>query len=242
MLDRPQRNAILLTDEAGEGHWKLGAFPAGDGLGVMIGWTVESPEGGVPTSVSSTLIRAMSTYGRITFPCSTVQSPATDSWTTADPDATARLPIAPQGWRRLLTWGKMPTIQLLSTRRSDLAHVLFDDPYYQWWNASQFALVSCPAETPPTKLSPLPHELFEDNWSQAVPQLTASGVDMILRAGVDGEVCGLAFRSTSVRRQFETMFDMAAAEYGFSVSRVSYRAFGEILSKALDNPISPDAK
>jgi hypothetical protein len=233
MLDGAYRSAILLTDGPGERHWQLGAFPAGDGLGVMVGWTVESPEGGVPTSVARVLARAMARYGRITFPCSVGPLGDGDSWRMRGEDAVARRAIATQGvWRRLLSGGASTTIPLLSTRREDAALDLFEDPYFQWWNASQFALVSRPPEVPPPLVSPLPSELFEENWPNAIALLQAAGVDIIMRSGVDGDVCGLAFRSSSIRSEFEGMLDAAAAECGLVVRTVSNAAFGQILSEA----------
>lgn len=233
MLERAYINAILLTEEPGERHWQLGAFPAGDGLGLMIGWTVESPEGGVPTSAATALVRAMTRCGRITFPKSIKSSGDRDSWQKQGDDEVARLAIATQNpWRRLLPGGALTTISLLSTRREEVAVDLFEDPYFQWWNASQFALVSRPPEMPPRLASPLPAELFEDNWPEAMARLQAAGVDMIMRSGVDGDVCGLAFRSRSTRSDFERVLNTAADECGLVVRTVSNSAFGQILSEA----------
>jgi hypothetical protein len=235
MSDGAYRSAILLTDDPGERHWGLGAFPTGDGLGVMVGWTVESPEGGVPTSVARVLVRAMARYGRITFPFSAGPAGDGDSWRMRGDDAVARPAIATQGfWRRLLSGGSSTTIPLLSTRREDAALDLFEDPFFQWWNASQFVLVSRPPEVPPPLASPLPSELFEENWPNAIPLLQAAGVEIIIRSGVDGDVCGLAFLASSTRSEFEGMLDMAAAECGLIVHTVSNKAFGEILSEALN--------
>lgn len=233
MSERAYISAILLTDEPGERHWELGAFPTGDGLGVMVGWTVESPEGGVPASVAAVLVRAMARCGRITFPCSIKPSGDSDSWQKRGEDEVARLAIATQSsWRRLLSGVALTTIPLLSTRREDAARDLFEDPYFQWWNASQFALVSRPLEVPPRLASPLPSELFEENWPEAIARLQAAGVEMIMRSGVDGDVCAIAFRSSSIRSEFEGMLDTAAAEFGLVVRTVSNAAFGQILSEA----------
>lgn len=81
--------AILLTDEAGERHWRLGPFPAGDGLGVMLGWTLEDPEGGVPKSVARAFARAMVRFGRVTFPCSSRPSTKGDEWRRRGEDEVA---------------------------------------------------------------------------------------------------------------------------------------------------------
>jgi len=225
-------DAVLLTDEVGEPHWRLGTFPSGDGLGVMVGWTVENPEGGVPTSVAHALVRAMARYGRITFARSIEPLGEGDSWRMNGEDALARRAILSQGaWRRLL-FGGASTVPLLSTRHEDAALELFGDPYFQWWNASQFALVSRPPEVPPPLGSPLPSELFEDNWAEAIGPLRAAGVEIVMRSGVDGDVCGLAFGSREIRNDFESVLEAAAAEFGLVVIAVSCADFGQILSDA----------
>ena len=233
MLEEADRSTILLTGEPGECHWQLGAFPAGDGLGVMAGWTVESPDGGVPASVVRVFAEAMARYGRITFPCSVGSLGSGDSWRMRGEDAVSRPAIAARGaWRRLLSRVAPAKIPLLSTRRVDAALDLFEDPFYQWWNASQFALVSRPPEVPPPLVSPLPSALFEENWPNAIALLQAAGVEIIMRSGVDGDVCGLAFRSSSARSEFEGLLHTAAAGCGLAVRTLSNAAFGKILSKA----------
>jgi hypothetical protein len=234
MLEKADRSTILLTSEPGEWHWQLGAFPARDGLGVMAGWTVESPEVGVPASVARVFASAMARYGRITFPCSVGSLGGGDAWRMRGEDAVSRPAIGAQGaWRRLLSRVAPAKIPLLSTRREDAVLGLFEDPHFHWWNASQFALVSRPPEVPPPLLSPLPSELFEENWPNAIALLRAAGVEIIMRSGVDGNVCGLAFRSSPIRAEFEGMLRAAAAHGGLAVRTVSNAAFGQILSEAL---------
>lgn len=76
MLELGYRNAILLAwdvDASKERQWELGPFSSSDGLRVIAGWTVASEEGGVPPAVARTFARAMTRYGRVTFPCSTIE-------------------------------------------------------------------------------------------------------------------------------------------------------------------------
>ncbi len=233
MLENADRSMIVLIGEPAERHWQLGAFPAGDGLGVIAGWTVESPDGGVPASVARALAGAMARYGRITFPRSVGSLGSGDSWEIQGEDPVSRPAIAARGaWRRLLSRVAPAKIPLLSTRREDAALDLFEDPYFQWWNASQFALVSRPPEVPPPLVSPLPFELFEENWPNAIALLQTAGVEIIMRSGVDGDVCGLAFCSSSARSEFEGMLHAAAADCGLAVRTLSNAAFGQILSEA----------
>jgi hypothetical protein len=58
---------------------------------------------------------------------------------------------------------------------------------------------------------------------------------MIMRSGVDGDVCGMAFRSSPTRSEFEGMLGAAAAEFGLVVRTVPNPAFGQILSEALSS-------
>ncbi len=199
---------IVLTGDPAERYWQLGAFPAGDGLGVMAGWTLESPGGGVPAKVARVLAGAMARYGRITFPCSVGSLGSGDSWQMQGEDAVSRPAIAARGaWRRLLSRVAPAKIPLLSTRREDAALHLFEDPYFQWWNASQFALVSRPPEVPPPLVSPLPFELFEEIWPNAFALLRAAGVEIIMRSvdwrsaqtrhGASSKECSTQWRQTA---------------------------------------------
>ena len=61
--------------------------------------------------------------------------------------------------------------------------------------------------------------------------LEAAGVEIIMRSGLDGDVCGLAFRSVPVRREFEEILHTVAADRGLAVRTVSNAAFGQILSE-----------
>ncbi len=234
MLEKADRSMIVLTGDPAERYWQLGAFPAGDGLGVMAGWTLESPGGGVPAKVARVLAGAMARYGRITFPCSVGSLGSGDSWQMQGEDAVSRPAIAARGaWRRLLSRVAPAKIPLLSTRREDAALDLYDDPSFQRWNASQSALVSRPPDVPPPHVSPLPFEHFEENWPNAIALLQAAGVEIIMRSGVDGDVCGLAFCSNSARSEFEGMLHTVAADCGLAVRTLSNAAFGQILPEAL---------
>jgi hypothetical protein len=227
MSETADRSAILITDEPGNGLWELGAFPIGDGLGMMVGWTVESPECGIPPRVARVLARAMVRYGRVTFPSSIGPLGHGDAWLSWGEDAVACPAIASQGawrWRRPLNL--LTTIPLLSTCREDVVFNLFDDPDFPWWHSGQFALLSRPPDTPPPLVSPLPFELFSDDWPKAIGPLSAAGVEIVMRSGVDGDACGVAFQSHTIRRAFVGMLETAASGDGFVVRSVSYAAFG----------------
>src|SRR5262245_14104239 len=142
MLELGYRNAILLTwdgDAATRGQWELGPFPSGDGLGVMAGWTVASEEGGVPPAVARTFARAMTRYGRVTFPCSTIEAPSGDKqdaeacWRQVRAEGDDHALFAQGvgkgggsgGWDRLFSFGgalgggKTAVVSLLSTLQEE---------------------------------------------------------------------------------------------------------------------------
>jgi len=259
MLERGYRNAILLTsdvDAATGGHWELGPFPLSNGLGVMAGWTVASDEGGVPPAVAQAFARAMTRYGRVTFPCSTIDAPARDRrdgetrWrqvqAKGDNHALFAQEAAGEGggsgaWDRLFSVGrglgaeKTAVVSLLSTLQEEtVAELLFEDPHYQWWNASQLALVSRPPEKLPESPWRFVGKLFEDGWAAvAAAAAAATLVEVVMRSGVDGDVCGFVFANAEVRRVFEGLLEVAAAEDGLVVRTVSCADFAQLLSEAL---------
>jgi hypothetical protein len=144
------------------------------------------------------------------------------------------------GWDRLfsvrggLGGGKTAVVSLLSTlQEKTVAELLFEDPYYQWWNTSQFALVSRPPEKLPARPWRFVAELFEEGWAGVAAAAAAGGaVEAVMRSGVDGDVCGLVFGNAEVRREFEGLLEAAAAENGLVVRTVSYADFGQLLAEA----------
>lgn len=207
----------------------------------MLGWTVPSPEGGVPEPVGRAIVRALLRSGRVTFPCS-IQSHVDSvgevgrphDWRARGDDAIATFQVAGGGlFHRLATMGR-PPLTLLSTRREAAALELFEDPVFEWWNAAQFALVSRPPEIPPRLPPQLPSEIVGDDWTSTLADLEGAGVEMMLRSGVDGDVCGVAFRSRALRDEFEGQLENSAAECGLAVRRVSSVAFGDLLAEALN--------
>jgi hypothetical protein len=138
--------------------------------------------------------------------------------------------------------GKGGGWDLLSTLQEEtVAELLFEDPYYQWWNATQFALVSRPPEKLPARPWRFVGELFEKGWAGVAAAAAAGGaVEAVMRSGVDGDVCGLVFANAEVRRAFEGLLEAAAAEDGLVVRTVSYTDFGQLLSEALtEGPATP---
>jgi hypothetical protein len=130
--------------------------------------------------------------------------------------------------------GKRAVVSLLSTLQEEtVAELLFEDPYYQWWNASQFALVSRPPDKLPARPLRFVGGLFEEGWASVATAATAGGtVEAVMRSGVDGDVCGFVFANAEVRRAFEGLLE-AATENGLVVRTVSYADFRELLSEAL---------
>jgi hypothetical protein len=145
------------------------------------------------------------------------------------------------GWNRLfsvgrgLGGGKTAVVSLLSTLQEEtVAELLFEDPYYQWWNASQLALVSRPPEKLPARPWRFVGELFGEEWAGIAAAAGAGwAVEAVMRSGVDGDVSGLVFANAEVRRGFEGLLEAAAEEDGLVVRTVSCADFGQLLSEAL---------
>lgn len=259
MLELGYRNAILLAwdlDATTERQWELGPFSSGDGLRGIVGWTVASEEGGVPPAVARTFARTMTRYGRVTFPCSTIEVQSEDKqdveecWRLVRAKGDDHALFAREAGTggsssrkgrglfsigRGLGGGKTAVISLLSTLQEEtVAGLLFEDPYYQWWNASQFALMSQPTKSLPARPWSFVGELFREGWGGVAAAAEAGGaVDAVMRSGVDGDVCGLVFANVEVRRAFEALLEAAAAEHGLMVRTVSYADFGQLLSEGL---------
>jgi hypothetical protein len=249
-LELGHRNAILLTgdvDTATGGLWGLGSFASYDGLRVMAGWTIASEEGGVPPVVARTFARAMTRYGRVTFPCSTIDTHSEDKqgvdarWCQVRAKGDDNAFFAQAGERRSrLSLGRLGNrktsgVSLLSTLQEEtVSELLFEDPYYQWWNASQFALMSRRTDTLPIAAWRFVGELFEEAWADVAAAAEAKGMmEAVMRSGVDGDICGLVFANAEVRRTFEALLQGAAAEHGLVLRTVSFAEFGQLLSEAL---------
>jgi hypothetical protein len=235
MADTAGTAAILVCHDARAAHWQLGSLPPRDGAFALIGWTIDDADGGIPVRVVHTLARALVRYGRVTFACDAIARPASAGWHERDEDYIGifkiKEPRAPRA--RLGNLFRSSQIPLLSTAREEMAHLLFDDAVYQWWNQSQFALLSTsPASAP--NFPALPGDLFEPDWTDTLSDLKESGVDAVLRPGVDGDVAGLLASSNQVRAEIEEAIQRAAGDLGLAFHVVPEQEFAVSLLTAVD--------
>ena len=185
---------FFICREPRGGHWQLGSLPPETGHMTLIGWrrSPVSPDAGVPQTIATVLARALTAVARVTFPCSTVDSRATDDWSPVADDLGRAL-----GRRGLL--GRVQeavtrapaTILLLSTRRPEAVARLFDDARYPWWLQGQVGLLSAREAAPPDCDRLALTDLLGDDWASRIASLARSGVLGILRPGVDGDLAGL---------------------------------------------------
>ena len=240
MVDGANGRAVIVCADASGPQWQLGPLPPGDGAFALIGWTFEDTDGGVPSPVVQTIARALVKYGRVTFPCASVPVTEAGGWSAWHDDFTTTMQLAGRG-ARLRDLFRSRRVTLLSTLREESARRLFDDPFYQWWNQAQFALLSRPAERPPNILEePAGSDLFDSRWLAAITDLKGRGVDAILRPGVDGDVLGVLCSSRDVRSEVEELVALAATDFQLAFRRVAEEDFASLLSTTADN--SPEAQ
>jgi hypothetical protein len=185
------------------------------------------------------LARAFVRFGRVTFPCSTLKLTDNRDWHEFNGDYVANPKLGTTGhWADALTGLFRPAaLPLLSTNREASVYALFDDPFYQWWNASQFALLSQPPESPPDLASESfsPSDLLGDQWAKTLAGFTRGGVKAILRPGVDGDVIGLLCSSPEFRDEIEAKIQMAANECGLGFRLLPEAAFAASLLTVKDD-------
>ncbi len=234
MTDTQRNEAILLSNDATGTHWQLGPLPPRAGEFTLLGWTLVNHDGGVPDPVVNVLACALVQCGRVTFPCSAVPMPQSLGWRSEQADFVGTFPLrAVRGWRIFLAalCGRSE-LPLLSTTREEAVHGLFDDPAYPWHYQGQFALLSRPAAIPPnlSVLGEIPGNIIEPDWADALSELRGTGVESIIRPGVDGSVVGLLCTSHELRQEVEESIYYAASTFGLACRHLSEEAFAASLA------------
>jgi hypothetical protein len=225
---------VFITHDTPGPQWQLGSPSLELGAFALIGWDSDEMEGGVPAPVVTALARTLTTFGRVTFACSTVSAPNTPGWQMHGSDFIARYRTRSILERITARFsGCWPAdLVLLSTTSEQIVRRLFDDAGYPWWNQAQFALISSTGEPSPDfdKIAFDPAALFESEWSEGFGSLQRLGVQAILRPGVDGDVAGLLCASSELRNGFEAILSPLAADLGMSLQYVSEAEFAEALA------------
>ena len=186
--------SILVCRDARAAHWQLGPLPPDHGRLTLITWTRSeaTPDSGVPAGIASVLARAWTEIARVTFPSSDPGVTATEAWSPSD-----------AGLVRALTGGGIldrtravvrrtsVAETLISTRQPDIVSRVFGDPGFPWWLQGQVVLLSDPEAAPPDVDEARLFGLLEDDWAHRSAALAATGVQGVVRPGVDGAVVGL---------------------------------------------------
>ena len=188
------RTSIFACRDARGPHWQLGPLPPAAGRLTLIGWShsAERHDAGVPDEVAGVLARAMTSVGRVTFLCSSVQSAATSSWSPLGDDLIRALTGKGFGARLVAKLRGTPSdITLTSTRRPETAMRLFDDAGFPWWLQGQVVLLSESDAPPPDIDEEVLLALSEEDWTKHAASLAPVGIEGVARPGVDGDVVGL---------------------------------------------------
>jgi len=224
MPELEESQLILLARVAVAQHWQLGRLPPPHGSFILIGWKPGGEDGGSPHHAVKTMARALSSFGQVVIPSSSVSGDESFDWRRDGVDQVACLRVSGRPGRSLLT--------LRCTEGEHSIRSMFEDPVYPWWYQGQFALL-CRRGTPPPDLEILSGFvgiLLSDNWTSALAQLQVSGVLAVLRPGVDGDVAGLHCASDEVREELERCIEQAARACGVACQILSEADFMERLT------------
>ena len=186
--------SILACRGARGSQWQLGSLPPAHGRLTLLGWTQahDAVDAGVPPAVAGLMARALTSTGRVTFPCSFANPVAPGAWLPWDGDMVRALTgrgLAARIAAKLK--GTPQDITLICTRRPETALRLFDDAAFPWWMQGQVAVLSEPVSPPPDLDEGRLLALFGEDWTDHAASLAPGGIEGILRPGVDGDVAGL---------------------------------------------------
>ncbi len=204
------RTAVFVCLAPRGSEWQLGALPPAAGRVLLIGWAEDPPpvDAGVPEGVATVLARALTSFGRVTFPTAVVQASAGHSWS---PFTRAPGPV-----------------ELLWTRNPQAVLQAFDDASHPWWMQGQVLLVSEPAAAVAPEIDRKQlAALLEDKWTMAADALSAAGVISVLRPGVDGDVAGLWTATEETEHTSLAALEGEARRASFDWAVLSEEAFAE---------------
>lgn len=200
---------------------------------------MEDPDGGVPSLVVDIIARALTRSGRVTFPSASAES-ARFGWSPRGLDHVGAFSLrASEGLSCLLrmlcviaTRQNTRRLPMVSTTREETARELFDDAAFPWCLQGQFALISRSTATPPEfgKDFQLPSSLIDNNWADSLRELRPTGIEAIIRPGVDGDVIGMVCSSIEVRCRIEDDIRAAAGELDTGTRELHEEAFAAALA------------
>jgi hypothetical protein len=216
-------------------HWAVGRAPIfATGL-ILLG----APKGllaaadDLPSQASRALAGALTTVGRVTFPCSATSAEHSE-WAREGDDYIAAWPPprpSPLGAAIAFLKGHRATA-LFSTIDPEAALRLFDDAAFPWQLQGQCALIS-PRIAPPPALHALPQtveDLVGPTWTRYARRLTEAGVEGVLRPGVDGDVGGLFAFTNALAQAFDDAVERECTAAGLECWVLDEGAFTKAMA------------
>jgi hypothetical protein len=185
--------SVFACPDARGAQWQLGALPPPIGRLLLVGWRPDpqSPEGSIAADAAVVLAGAICTAGRVTFLSSAVSGAATSEWSSRGDAWMVTLPAGLGARVGAALKGTPADVGLISTRDPATAVQMFDDGGFPWWMQAQVALVSNADAAPPSLDRERVLNLLAADWTSHVGALGESGIRVVMRPGVDGDVAGL---------------------------------------------------
>ena len=187
---------------------------------VAPGFVLDVPradDGAVEPAFVDLVLRALTSFARLTFPVEALAPPLHAAWEARGEDHARELPLVEgSAWTRHLATalGFAEMRGLLSTRRVHRARALFDDGTFAWSHGSQVVLLSAPEALPPEVDAEAFEALFGEAWAEAA--LGLAGVLGALRPGAGGAAC-FALRSAEEESTLLAALAREAEEAGRAV-------------------------
>jgi hypothetical protein len=207
--------------------WRL-AEPEESLAFLLVGWSMPlapDRDGGMPRPIGDAFARALVRVGRLTYPCSSEppSSPRTQSRSMQPVGIAERLSTA---------LGSTPSkFWVVTTNDPQVASELFDDPGFPWWLQGQGALISRGDLVPSLDRATL-LAVTDPAFTVTQANLSALGAVALVRAGVDGDVAGVASINPEVDAEILSCLEAAASESGIGWLLLDEDSFANSLSDA----------
>lgn len=205
---------------------------------LLVGWSDASStfdDEDRPDPLARAVIAALTSVGRVTFPCSELEAPSpARGWSNVGSDQLTVVARSASKVTRLLHSldGSPTTLPLLCTTQPDSAFRMFDDGTYFWSLQGQFALLS-PLEKDPPNLDQTfgsLMQLFEPSWTDALSPLLERGVSAIVKPGVDGDVLAVLSGTAEFDGDVLAAVARVAQQDGLACEVVDEKEFMDALS------------
>jgi hypothetical protein len=218
---------LVATQRPLASHWQLAA-PDESLAFLIVGWSLPPApdrDDGIPKVVAIVLAKAMLRVGKLTYPRSSAPP--------SSPNTQSRL-MKPRGIGEHLSTalGSAPsTFWAVTTTEPEVASDLFDDAGFPWWLQGQGALISRGESLPALDRATL-LAATDPAFTVTQADLSALGAVALVRAGVDGDVAGIASSNRDVEAELVSSLAAAASEARLGWLLLDEEAFARALSDA----------